>query len=173
LNAIPSRMAVLAAAGDQNWTAGIDRQPLVPRTRDSRTSGREFDRELRVQRGTRIIELPVVLDSEVRIRTCRKCWRTSESDHQTTGSKNCAIALGKSRASRYIAPRAGRPGVSARLCALCGKLGNWERIPSDRPAGYIWRNRAPLQLFVRRQWLPEHSGGCPVRDCRRWSAWPA
>src|SRR5690242_15272266 len=34
---------------------------LVPRTRSSRTSSLEFDRELRVQRGTRIIELLVVL----------------------------------------------------------------------------------------------------------------
>src|SRR5919197_2932929 len=44
---------------------------LVPRTRSSRISCREFDRELRVQRGTRIIELLVVLDSEVRKRGCR------------------------------------------------------------------------------------------------------
>src|SRR5437762_12803865 len=41
---------------------------LVPRTRSSRMSRRAFDRELRVQRGTRIIELLVVLDSEVRKR---------------------------------------------------------------------------------------------------------
>src|SRR6266550_3892117 len=34
-------------------------------------SCRAFDRELRVQRGTRIIELLVVLDSEVRKRGCR------------------------------------------------------------------------------------------------------
>src|SRR5262245_32934180 len=33
---------------------------LVPRTRSSRTSCGKFDRELRVQRGTRIIELLVV-----------------------------------------------------------------------------------------------------------------
>ena len=45
----------------------IGRNPLlVPRTRSSRISCRAFDRELRVQRGTRIIELLVVLDSEVR-----------------------------------------------------------------------------------------------------------
>src|SRR5947208_8147542 len=44
---------------------------LVPRTRSSRMSCRAFDRELRVQRGTRIIELLVVLDSEVRKRGCR------------------------------------------------------------------------------------------------------
>src|SRR5919197_6013446 len=44
---------------------------LVPRTRSSRISCRAFDRELRVQRGTRIIELLVVLDSEVRKRGCR------------------------------------------------------------------------------------------------------
>jgi hypothetical protein len=45
---------------------------LVPRTRSSRIPRREFDRELRVQRGTRIIELLVVLDSEVRKRGCRR-----------------------------------------------------------------------------------------------------
>src|SRR5436190_23008924 len=44
---------------------------LVPRTRSSRIPCREFDRELRVQRGTRILELLVVLDSEVRKRGCR------------------------------------------------------------------------------------------------------
>jgi hypothetical protein len=44
---------------------------LVPRTRSSRISCRAFDRELRVQRGTRIIELLVVLDSEVRKQGCR------------------------------------------------------------------------------------------------------
>src|SRR5437016_3800822 len=44
---------------------------LVPRTRSSRILCREFDRELRVQRGTRITELLVVLDSEVRKRGCR------------------------------------------------------------------------------------------------------
>src|SRR5712691_4055821 len=54
---------------------------LVPRTRSSRTICREYDRELRVQRGTRIMELLVVLDSEVRKSACRKVIRTSESDH--------------------------------------------------------------------------------------------
>ncbi len=54
---------------------------LVPRTQSSRTMCREYDRELRVQRCTRIIELLVVLDSEARIRTCGKCLRASESDH--------------------------------------------------------------------------------------------
>src|SRR5213596_3035166 len=47
------------------------RSCLVPRTRSSRILCRAFDRELRVQRGTRIIELLVVLDSEVRKRGCR------------------------------------------------------------------------------------------------------
>src|SRR5262245_57636872 len=41
----------------------------------------EFDRELRVQRGTGIMELPVVLDSEVRKSARCKVIRTSESDH--------------------------------------------------------------------------------------------
>ncbi len=53
----------------------------VPRTRSSRPTCCEYDRELRVQRGTGIIESLVVLDSEVRIPTCRECLRTSESDH--------------------------------------------------------------------------------------------
>src|SRR5262249_3556848 len=47
------------------------RDELVPRTRSSRMPCREFDCELRAQRGTRIIELLVVLDSEVRKRGCR------------------------------------------------------------------------------------------------------
>ena len=42
---------------------------------------RQEDCELRVQRGTRIIELLVSLDSEVRIRVCRNTLRTSESGH--------------------------------------------------------------------------------------------
>jgi hypothetical protein len=54
---------------------------LVPRTRSSRMLCRAFDRELRVQRGTRIIELLVVLDSEVRKRDAAQMMRTSESDH--------------------------------------------------------------------------------------------
>src|SRR5262245_30599941 len=49
------------------------RAALVPRTRSSRSPCCKCDRELRVQRGTRIIELLVVLDSEVRLRTCREC----------------------------------------------------------------------------------------------------
>src|SRR5262249_19614739 len=55
---------------------------LVPRTRSSRISCDEFDRELRVQRGTRTIELLVVLDPEVRKRGCLTMMRTSESDHE-------------------------------------------------------------------------------------------
>src|SRR4029453_9867004 len=53
------------------FRSGRMRDRLVPRTRSSRISRREFDRELRVQRGTRIIELLVVLDSEVRKPGCR------------------------------------------------------------------------------------------------------
>src|SRR5262245_3287729 len=34
---------------------------------------RESDRELRVQRGTRIIELPVAFDSEARLSVCGEC----------------------------------------------------------------------------------------------------
>jgi hypothetical protein len=73
----PSQLGV-SATGERR----PDLRPrLVPRTRSSRTSCREFDRELRVQRGTRIIELLVVFDSEVRKRGCRTMMRTSESDH--------------------------------------------------------------------------------------------
>src|SRR5262249_44052527 len=54
---------------------------LVPRTRSSHTICCWFDGELGVQRGTRIIELLVVLDSEVRKSACCKVIRTSESDH--------------------------------------------------------------------------------------------
>jgi len=54
---------------------------LVPRTRSSHHNCRESDCELRVQSGTRIIELLVPFDTEVRKRTCRQMMRTSESGH--------------------------------------------------------------------------------------------
>ena len=54
---------------------------LVPRTRSSHSIAAKFGCELRVQSGTRIIELRVSFDSEVRIRACRKVERTSESGH--------------------------------------------------------------------------------------------
>src|ERR1043166_6591989 len=54
---------------------------LVPRIRSSHFDCRESDCELRVQSGTRIIELLVSFDSEVRIETCGKLGRTSESGH--------------------------------------------------------------------------------------------
>src|SRR4029077_5294388 len=54
---------------------------LVPRTRSSHYNCRESGCELRVQSGTRIIELLVSYDSEVRFRACGKVGRTSESGH--------------------------------------------------------------------------------------------
>jgi succinate dehydrogenase/fumarate reductase flavoprotein subunit len=54
---------------------------LVPRTRSSHHNCRESDCELRVQSGTRIIELLVSFDSEVRFGACGKFGRTSESGH--------------------------------------------------------------------------------------------
>src|ERR1700724_2374443 len=54
---------------------------LVPRTRSSHHNCRESDCELRVQSGTRIIDLLVSFDSEVRLRACGKLGRTSESGH--------------------------------------------------------------------------------------------
>src|SRR5262249_9843542 len=54
---------------------------LVPRTRSSHDNCRESDCELRVQSGTRIIDLLVSFDSEVRIGVCRMLGRTSESGH--------------------------------------------------------------------------------------------
>ena len=54
---------------------------LVPRTRSSHHNCRESGCELRVQSGTRIIELLVPFDSEVPKRACRKMMRTSESGH--------------------------------------------------------------------------------------------
>src|SRR5215831_10636772 len=44
-----------------NGSQGRPLRNLVPRTRSSRTPSGKCDRELRVQRGTRIIELLVVL----------------------------------------------------------------------------------------------------------------
>src|SRR5262249_36816686 len=58
-----------------------ERAGLVPRTRSSHHNCRESGCELRVQSGTRIIELLVPFDSEVRKRACRKMMRTSESGH--------------------------------------------------------------------------------------------
>src|SRR6476619_6875773 len=49
-----STMSSPYSTGDSGWFAR-----LVPRTRSSRTPCRRLDRELRVQRGTRIIELLV------------------------------------------------------------------------------------------------------------------
>src|SRR5262249_12913347 len=54
---------------------------LVPRTRSSHHYCRESDCELRVQSGTRIIELLVSFDSEVRYGACGIFGRTSESGH--------------------------------------------------------------------------------------------
>ena len=54
---------------------------LVARTRSSHHNCRESDCELRVQSGTRIIELLVSFDSEVRFGACGRPGRTSESGH--------------------------------------------------------------------------------------------
>src|SRR5262249_6383954 len=78
-----------AGAGGQRcsqrrlWStnAKTPRLALVPRTRSSHHNCCESVCELRVQSGTRIIELLVSFDSEVRIRACRKLRRTSESGH--------------------------------------------------------------------------------------------
>jgi hypothetical protein len=54
---------------------------LVLRTRSSHHNCRESGYELRVQSGTRIIELLVSFDSEVRIGAGCTIGRTSESGH--------------------------------------------------------------------------------------------
>ena len=56
-------------------------RPPVPRTRRSHPNCRESNCDLRVQSGTRIKELLVSFDSEVRIGACGKLGRTSESGH--------------------------------------------------------------------------------------------
>ena len=56
---------------------------LVPRTRSSHHNCRESDCELQAQSGTRIIELLVSFDSEVRSGACVKLRRTSESGQRT------------------------------------------------------------------------------------------
>src|SRR5437016_4876673 len=71
LRAAPPRCNIGVRLATRNGNTLESSRILVPRTRSSRISCREFDRELRVQRGTRIIELLVVLDSEVRKRGCR------------------------------------------------------------------------------------------------------
>src|ERR1700736_1272996 len=59
----------------------LARLALVPRTRSAHHNCRKSDCELRVQSGTRTIELLVSFDSEVRNGTCCKLGRTSESGH--------------------------------------------------------------------------------------------
>ena len=54
---------------------------LVARTRSSHHNCRESDCELRVQSATRIIEMLVSFDSEVRFGACGRLGRTSESGH--------------------------------------------------------------------------------------------
>jgi hypothetical protein len=53
----------------------------VPRTRSSHHNCRESDCELRVQSGTRIIDLVVSFDYEVSLGGCGKLGRASESGH--------------------------------------------------------------------------------------------
>src|SRR5262245_23314408 len=60
---------------------GNRQSKLVPRTRSSHTGVARAVANFGFKRGTRIIELLVSLDSEVRIRGCRKGVRTSESGH--------------------------------------------------------------------------------------------
>src|SRR5215468_8564343 len=66
--------------------------PSAPNPKFARQC-RKSDRELRVQRGTRTLELPVAFDSEVRMRVCREGWRTSESGHWPgrTGANEAGI----------------------------------------------------------------------------------
>src|SRR6266566_3898195 len=77
-----------------NWRAIAGRSfclRLVPRTRSSHHNRRESGCELRVQSGTRIIELLVSFDSEVRSGAGRKLGRTPESGH--CRAQDCAPAL--------------------------------------------------------------------------------
>ena len=78
--------ACIAPGWAEPWTANpikpdwvVCKLTLVPRIRSSHNICRESDCDLRVQSGTRIIELLVSFDSEVRNGACRKLGRTSES----------------------------------------------------------------------------------------------
>jgi hypothetical protein len=74
--------AVITEGGKVVWIAGhTGQRDLVPRTRSSHHNCRESECELRVQSGTRIIELLVSYDSEVRFGACGELRRTSESGH--------------------------------------------------------------------------------------------
>src|SRR5690349_24066990 len=87
---------------------------LVPRTRSSHHNCRESDCELRVQSGTRIIELLVSFDSEVRYGACGKLRRTSESGHEGGHLMNRYYALTIGAAMIFSAlPLLGTPVLAA------------------------------------------------------------
>src|SRR5690349_3675327 len=87
---------------------------LVPRTRSSHHNCRESDCELRVQSGTRIIELLVSFDSEVRFGACGKPRRTSESGHEGGHLMNRYYALTIGAAMIFSAlPLLGTPVLAA------------------------------------------------------------
>src|SRR5207342_3898712 len=81
----------------------------VPRTRSSRTSRGKFDRELRVQRGTRIIELLVVRKLSLRLWGGR-CPTRHDQLRQQDLDGLAALVAGFAAHSRHpaIGPRAGR-----------------------------------------------------------------
>src|SRR5690349_20073038 len=92
----------------------FDAVTLVPRTRSSHHNCRETDCELRVQSGTRIIELLVSFDSEVRYGACGKLRRTSESGHEGGHLMNRYYALTIGAAMIFSAlPLLGTPVLAA------------------------------------------------------------
>src|SRR5215470_10624626 len=98
---------------------------LVPRTRSSHHNCCESGCELRVQSGTRIIELLVSFDSEVRIGACCKLGRTSESRHQSLFLRMCRPTLFFFREDRMWRRTA------LAVLALCGALAVLAARPSD------------------------------------------
>jgi hypothetical protein len=83
-----SRKSIFCLIVPAEWTQPEASKTLVPRTRSSHHNCRESGCELRVQSGTRIIELLVPFDPEVRKRGCRRMMRTSESG---TSRYRCVI----------------------------------------------------------------------------------
>src|ERR1700751_2241900 len=84
-------------------------QGLVPRTRSSHHTCRESGCELRVQSGTRIIELLVPFDSEVRSRARRKMMRASESGHYILVSFDSEVRIGRAGRLGELRNRDTRP----------------------------------------------------------------
>src|SRR5690349_4042076 len=125
---------------------------LVPRTRSSHHNCRESECELRVQSGTRIIELLVSFDSEVRYGACGKLKRTSESGHWCGGSEvriilaaspRCGL-LNQSHTRFNKLPVPFDSEVRIGRAARLGELQNRDTRPCTHKPIVVMRKQCPL-----------------------------